>query len=200
MDATTNWAVVSTAAIVTFAFSRPDSPHFVLLLAVVFGVFFLVMEARRYQRFHMWRRRVHDMNRWIIVPALSPELAPSADEIEAALTELANDLASSVPRVSVFDAIGYRIRRSYGFLFAAVTASWLLKISHHPTPVSSTSEFLERAAVGFLPGMAVLTFAGVATGVAIILASVASSEQMEDWTEVGSPLERALKVAENSRD
>ena len=41
MDATTNWATATTAAMVTFSFSAPESPHFMLLLAVGFDAMFL---------------------------------------------------------------------------------------------------------------------------------------------------------------
>ena len=54
LDATTNWAVVTTAAVVTFAFGEAQAPHFVLLMALLFGLFFLVMESLRYQIYHVW--------------------------------------------------------------------------------------------------------------------------------------------------
>lgn len=192
LDATTNWAVVSTAAIVTFAFSRPESPHFVLLLAVLFSVFFLVMEARRYQSFHMWRRRVHVMNRYVVAPSLAPALAPEDEDIEAALERLAEDLGSSVPRVSFVDAVGYRIRRNYGFLFAAVLATWLLKVWHYPEPAASLGGFVERAEVGLLPGRFVLGIVAVAAVLTLIAALAARTERMEDWNELPSPLKRAI--------
>lgn len=49
MDATTNWAAATAAGMITFAFGTPSSPHFVLLLALVFQGVFLLMESRRYQ-------------------------------------------------------------------------------------------------------------------------------------------------------
>ncbi len=194
LDATTNWAVVSTAGIVTFAFSRPESPHFVVLLAVVFCAFFLVMEARRYQMFHLWRRRVQMLNRWVVAPQLAPQIAPSDEEIEEGLQALAVDLGSSLPRLAFVHAVGYRLRRNYAFLLTAVFATWLLKIWYHPTPVASPGEFVEQASVGLVPGAVVLAAAGAGATVMLFLTVWARTEKMEDWNELPSPLGRALRV------
>ena len=63
MDATTNWAAATTAAMVTFAFGDPAAPHVVLLLAMAFDAIYLVMESRRYQTYDLWRRRFRTLNR-----------------------------------------------------------------------------------------------------------------------------------------
>ena len=51
LDTTTNWAVVTTGATLSFAFSLPTNPHFVILINTVLVGFFLFMEARRYRYF-----------------------------------------------------------------------------------------------------------------------------------------------------
>lgn len=192
LDATTNWAVVSTAAIVTFAFSSPDTPHFVLLLAVPFGSVFLLMESRRYQTFDVWRRRVQLLNRWVIVPALVPANAPPDDEVEAGLAEIASSLGTSVPPLSLLNAMGYRLRRNYGLLFLAVLAAWLLKIGYQPTVVASGGEFVDRAGIGLVPGVGVLSIAGLFVLGATFVALRARTERMAGWTELPSPLDQAL--------
>ena len=80
MDATTNWAAATTAAMVTFSFGSVDSPHFVLLLALGFNSVFLLMESRRYQTFDLWRRRFRLLNRYMIAPALTGGEAASPAE------------------------------------------------------------------------------------------------------------------------
>lgn len=70
MDATTNWAAATTAGMITFSFGDPATPHFVLLLAFAFNCTFLLMEARRYQIFDLWRRRFRLLNRYFVAPEL----------------------------------------------------------------------------------------------------------------------------------
>lgn len=198
LDVTTNWAVVSTAAIVTFAFSDPDHPHFILPLSIVFAAFFLVMESRRYQAFNLWRQRVEMLNRYIVAPALAPKSAPPPDEIESELAALAAELGSNVPHLSLVDALGYRLRRNYALLFAAVGATWVLKLWYHPTPAASFSELIDRAALGGMSGGAVTSIFGGMLGFSMFLAARARTEKMQDWTELPSPLRRAL--ASDSRE
>ena len=106
MDATTNWAAATTAAMVTFTFGAVNSPHFVLLLAVGFNCVFLLMESRRYQTFDLWRRRFRLLNRHLIAPVLQgapPEMDPEQRE---ALRRVADDLGSMFPDLPLRHAIG----------------------------------------------------------------------------------------------
>ncbi len=192
LDATTNWAVVSAAAIVTLSFSRPETPHFVLLLAVLFGSVFLIMESRRYQSFDMWRRRVQQLNRWVIAPALAPPAPALEEEITEGLRALAADLGTSVPPLAFIDAVGYRMRRNYGFLFLGVLAAWLVKLGYQPTTVESWSAYLDRAAMGALSGGAVFGCAGAVVMFGLFIALRARTERMEGWAELRSPLSQAL--------
>lgn len=200
LDATTNWAVVSSAAIITFAFSQTTSPHFMLLVAGVFAGFFLVMESRRYQMLTLWRHRVRVLDRYLISPALAPQLAPTNDVLDEELEALAVELGSTRPPISMIDALGYRIRRNYGLLFAAIIATWGLKLWYHPTPTVSLDEFIARAAVGPLPGAQVFSIV-IALGLfALFLALRARSEHMEEWTELPSPLRRLLRGGHEPRE
>src|SRR6056297_3294376 len=47
LDETTKWAVTLMAAILTWAFSSTDNPHYILLIGVVVVTIFLDIEARR---------------------------------------------------------------------------------------------------------------------------------------------------------
>ncbi|CAN5610506.1 hypothetical protein BH23GEM10_BH23GEM10_16390 [soil metagenome] len=109
-----------------------------LLLALLFQSVFLVMEARRYQTFDLWRRRFRMLNRAMIVPALRDD--PIDDASEAQLSELALDLGRTVPHLDLSHAVGYRMRRNYGYLFGVTLLAWLMKLEIHPTagPVAVT--------------------------------------------------------------
>jgi uncharacterized membrane protein len=184
MDATTNWAAATTAGMITFAFSRPDAPHFVLLLALVFDLMFLFMESRRYQAYDRWRRQFHAMNRYLIAPALEGSDTLSESGFESVL----KDLSRTVPHLNLWGAVGYRLRRNYGYLIGVVLFSWLLKLQVHPTPADSFfTEALARAEVGLVGPELILGAVGLFVAAAFVLGLRAPSERMMDWAEVGSP-------------
>ena len=59
LDATTNWAVVTTGIALSLTYSSADaSPLPLLLVGLLVGVF-LYIEARRYRFFDFWRIRAH---------------------------------------------------------------------------------------------------------------------------------------------
>lgn len=188
MDATTNWAAATTAGMVTFTFGAVDSPHFVLLLAFAFNCVFLLMESRRYQTFDLWRRRFRLLNRHMIAPVLQGE--GSTDEQREALRRVAEDLGRMVPHLPLAHAVGYRVRRNYTYLFVVTLLSWGLKLEVHPVPAQRWEELVTRAAVGTLPGGAVLGALAAAMLLLLALAVRAPSEQMMNWADIPSPLQR----------
>lgn len=191
MDATTNWAAATTAGMITFTFGA-ESPHFVLLLSLAFDTTFLVIESRRYQTYHLWRRRFQALNRYVVAPTLAAHRAPETDVLRAEFQDLASDLGRSAPYISLREAIGYRIQRNYGAIFAIVFLAWLMKLLTGPRAAVSTAELLDRAAVGPVGG--VWIWAGVVTYLlgAIVLALTAPSERMVDWHPRAPALNRWL--------
>jgi uncharacterized membrane protein len=190
MDATTNWAAATTAAMVTFTFGTVTSPHFVLLLAMVFNLVFLLMESRRYQIFDLWRRRFRVLNRYVVAPVLTEGEGIDVVEQREALRRVAEDLGRMVPHLRLAQAMGYRIRRNYAYLFGVTAMAWTLKLEVHPTPAVGPSELLQRAAIGDIHGGAVALFVG---GILLGLAGLAlraPSEQMLNWADIPSPFQR----------
>ena len=187
MDATTNWAAATTAAMVTFAFGDPGAPHVVLLLALSFDVIFLVMESRRYQTYDLWRRRFRTLNHYFIAPTLDSGAGPNEAEIRENLALLAADLGRTVPHLGIVEAVGYRIRRNYGFLFLLILAAWLLKLEMHPTSAGSWAAMIERAGVGITPGAWVAGTVAALALLGLVLALRAPSERMLAWTALPTP-------------
>lgn len=190
MDATTNWAAATTAAMVTFSFSTPASPHFVLLLALGFNCTFLLMESRRYQIFDLWRRRFRVLNQYLVAPVLASADAGDADRRREALAEMAEDLGRLIPRLSLSQAAGYRIRRNYAYIFTVNLVAWLLKLEVHPTPAGDAAALLGRASVGVIPAWLIVALVSSGAVVGLALALRAPSEQMLKWADVPSPLKR----------
>jgi uncharacterized membrane protein len=78
LDATTNWAIVTTAAVISFAFTNitPGS-HAVLLIDAVLILIFLWIEARRYRYFELFSYRVRLLETDFFAAMLVPPFQPS---------------------------------------------------------------------------------------------------------------------------
>jgi len=67
-------------------------------------------------------------------------------------SHLASDLLTPHFTISVWEAMGRRLRRNYIWLFALLALSWNLKVYLYPTPAQNFEEFILRAQVGVVPG------------------------------------------------
>lgn len=194
LDATTNWAVITTAAVLTFAFGSPSAPHFTELMALPFVLFFLFMESRRYQAYHLWQRRIRVLHRALVVPALKEPADVDESLVHALFRRLADDLARWVPAMPLWAALGYRLRRNYGPLITLILLAWLLKLYIHPDVVVSLDAYVDRATVGLVPGRVVLAGVGIFFLLCVGLALAAPTEQMKDWSALPSPIERLPSI------
>ena len=61
LDTTTNWAVVTVAASITFVFAAPENHWGVFLLVMLLVMLFLFIEARRYRYYELWSLRARLM-------------------------------------------------------------------------------------------------------------------------------------------
>ncbi len=151
MDATTNWAIGTTAAVVSFALGNPDLPHYAVLLASLLTGCFLMLEARRLTFYHLFQQRVLALERSMVRPAMQAE-ASGFDADAASLEGLEAELGTTVPTMPVRKAIARRLRRVYMYLFAAQWLAWMLKLSTHPEPAGSIEVAISRAHMAGIPG------------------------------------------------
>jgi uncharacterized membrane protein len=156
LDNTSNWALTTTAAVVSFTFASPQASHAILLVGGFLIWTFLLVEARRYRYYDLWIRRVRLLEDGFVASVLRAE-APDPD----LLRELADLITRPRLSISVWDAVGLRLRRVYGAILFVLGLAWLVKIGMHPTLARSFSETIERAHVGPLRGALVLTVAVV---------------------------------------
>lgn len=189
MDATTNWAAATAAGMITFSFGAPESPHFVLLLALAFQGVFLLMESRRYQTFDLWRRRFRSLNRHLVAPVLRDD-PDVTTESRAALAALAVELGRLVPQINLWGAAGYRIRRNYGYLFGVTLVAWLLRLQMLAGRDAGTGAIFAEARIGAIPGPVVAASVMATALAGAVLAFLAPSERMLDWAAVPPPLAR----------
>ena len=149
LDNTTYWAVITTGAALSFAFSSPNNPHFLIPITSILVAIFLVMEARRYRYYEIWASRVRVIETGYLAQMLAPESVPRDQEWAS---HLAADLLTPHFTISAWEAIGRRLRRNYIWIFALLALSWNLKVYLYPAPAANFDQFLTRATVGLVPG------------------------------------------------
>ena len=152
LDATTNWAVVTTGIALSYAFGAADNTPVVILIVSLLVVLFLFIEARRYRYYELWTHRVRLLEMNFYSGLLSANFKPEVGWAQ----EIVDTLQHPSFPIGLLEALGRRYRRNYALLFFILTLSWLAKIVIHPTSVESWSQFLERASVGPVPGWVVL--------------------------------------------
>jgi len=141
--------VLSAGALLSFAFSSAGTPHFVIPVDSILVAVFLVMEARRYRYYDIWSSRVRVIETGYLAPMLDPAGVPRDQEWSS---HLASDLLTPHFTISVWEAIGRRLRRNYIWLFALLALSWNLKVYLYPEPAPNFEQFIMRAQVGLVPG------------------------------------------------
>jgi uncharacterized membrane protein len=149
LDTTTYWAVITAGATLSFAFSSPLSPHFVIPINSLVVAVFLMMEARRYRYYEIWSSRVRVIETGYFAQMLAPDSVPRDQEWAS---HLAADLLTPHFTISEWEALGRRLRRNYIWIFLLLALSWNLKVYIHPSPAQNFDEFISRATVGLVPG------------------------------------------------
>ncbi len=154
LDRTSNWAVTLIAAILTYAFSSANRPHYVILVGVVMVTVFLVIEARRYRGYDMWRSRVRILQRNVFAYSLDPSQGIEDPDWRP---RLSRDYREPRTKISYEEAIAHRLRRVYLPLFTVLLGAWLFRILVTP---ESGGTWPESAAVGALPGTLTMGLVG----------------------------------------
>ena len=180
LDTTTNWAVLTAGATLSFVFSSPSNPHFVIPINSILVAIFLLMEARRYRYYEIWSSRVRVIETGYFAQMLAPE-SVATDESWA--EHLAADLITPHFTITEWEAVGRRLRRNYLWIFALLALSWNLKVYLHPLPARDFNAFIDRATVGIVPGWAVFVV-GVLFNAAIAIFAIGTVRLREATGEV----------------
>jgi uncharacterized membrane protein len=141
LDNTTNWAVITTGAALSFALSDPLHHYGVIILNTLLVTLFLWIEARRYRYYELWSSRVRLMETDFFAAMLVPPFGPHPDWAES----LADSLLHPEFPISMWEAFGRRFRRNYMWLFMVLGVAWALKIYIHPDISLSWEQFLKNA-------------------------------------------------------
>ncbi len=166
IDRTSNWAITVVAALLSVSLSTPSSHHGVLIFAMLLVSLLLLIEARRYRFFDVYRARVRRLERNYFAQILNPQ--PEINPNWAA--PIAQSLRDPVFLMSYRQAFDRRLQRNYCWMYFILLLAWLLKIftpaggsgsSMNGAHIKSIDELVANAAFGPVPGWGVLLIIGV---------------------------------------
>lgn len=179
LDATTNWAIVTTGAVISFVLADPVNSPAILLIDMALVLTFLWIEARRYRYFELFSYRVRLLETDFFAAMLVPPFQPSPDWAETLATSL---LRPKFP-ISNWEAVGRRLRRNYLAIFGILTLVWFFKLYNQPDAAPTFDVLVSRAAIGPIPG-SIVFWGGGLVALALILTALVTLTLNDSTGEV----------------
>lgn len=159
LDMTTNWAITSSTAIITIAFSAREVPHIIFFFNLAIVTVLLWIESRRYRFYDAFRARIRMLEAHFLVPMVMENRDLLQGEWKKLVCE---DLILPSFKISKLEAIGRRMKRNYMFIFILILVAWLTKIFLHATaPITDVVSFYRALRIGHIPSWVVaMVFVG----------------------------------------
>lgn len=165
LDITTNWAITSSTAIITIAFSNRDVPHIIFFFNLAIVWVMLWIEARRYRFYDAFRARVRMLEAHFLVPMVMENRQMLQGEWKKLVCE---DLILPSFKITKLEAIGRRLKRNYVFIFVLIMVAWVTKIFLHADhAMDNLAGFYHALRVGHIPSWLVAGIFG-ATFISVI--------------------------------
>ena len=184
LDITTNWAITSSTAIITIAFSTRDVPHIIFFfnIAIVWGM--LWIEARRYRFYDAFRARVRMLEAHFLVPMVMENRQMLQGQWKKLVCE---DLILPRFKISKLEAVGRRLKRNYVFIFVLIMVAWLTKIFLHAAePIDDFWAFYRTLQVGYIPSWVVAFIVATTLGLVIGITVYVSKNTTGEISEFGT--------------
>jgi uncharacterized membrane protein len=155
LDATTNWAIITTAGVLSYSFGVESHSHLGPLLGVALVSVFWMIEARRCRYADIWYARVRKIEENFYGPILRRDpVSPRREWGQL----VAQDLFRPQFKVTRAYALRKRLLRNYWAVFLVLLAAWVVKIIAHPFPAEEWGIVQSRLGVGLLPWWLPLLF------------------------------------------
>ena len=149
LDVTTNWAITSSTAIITIAFSSREVPHIIFFFNLAILWVLLWIESRRYRFYDAFRARIRMLEAHFLVPMVMENRDLLQGEWKKLVCE---DLILPCFKISKLEAIGRRLKRNYVFIFILILVAWITKIFlHAPKAMEGLGDFYRALRVGHIP-------------------------------------------------
>lgn len=125
LDITTNWAIVSTTAMITFGLGSDKHPHLIFMFANFLVYLLLTIEARRYRFYDAFRSRVRMLEAHFIMPVMMRNTKLLQGDWKTVMSE---DLLLPSFKMSRLTSTLKRFRRNYVWIFGILGVAWFIKI------------------------------------------------------------------------
>jgi uncharacterized membrane protein len=188
LDVTTTWAITTTSTIFTVAFSLRDVPHIIFFFNLAIVTVMLWIEARRYRFYDAFHARVRMIEAHFLMPTVMQHPATLEGDWRKLIAE---DLLIPSFKISPLEAVGWRLKRNYAFIYLIILGAWLAKVFlHAPLPIDSAGALYRALAVGQIPSWLVAvvmlgTFGGT-IGMVVVVARRFTGEIHEFGTTARS--------------
>lgn len=148
LDTTTNWAILTSAGLLSFSFGSEEHSHWVLLMGLFMVTLLLAFEARRFRFFDVWRYRVRMIEENFYGPILRRD--PVSPDREWG-KRVAHDLLYPQFKITFPGALRARFTRNYWAIYLVLLVAWCLKVIQEPTPAHTWSQIKSNLETGVLP-------------------------------------------------
>ena len=125
LDMTTNWAVLTTAGLLSFAFSSREHSHWILLMGLPLISILHAFEARRFRIWHVWRSRVRMIEENFYGPILRRNPVSPAQHWGELVAE---DLFRPRFKITRLAALRARLVRNYWAIYVVLLLAWTMKV------------------------------------------------------------------------
>lgn len=148
LDNTTNWAVLTTAGLLSFSFSEAAHSHWILLMGIALITVFWGFEARRYRFADVWYVRVRKIEENFYGPLLRRD--PVSPEREWGKL-VAEDLFRPRFKITRLCALRTRLLRNYWAIYVVLLFAWVTKLFSQPQPARAWAEIKRRLGEDLVP-------------------------------------------------
>ncbi len=140
LDVTTNWAIVGSTAMITFALGARSNTHLIFLFANFLVFLLLMIESRRYRYYDAFRARVRMLEAHFVMPVVLQQERIRQGDWRRIMSE---DLIVPTFKISKLTAVLRRFRRNYVWLFVIILLAWATKIWIHYPDSHTLTGFLQ---------------------------------------------------------
>ena len=184
LDNTTNWAVLTTAGLLTFSFGEGLHSHWILLIGMALITVFLGFEARRLRFADVWRARVRMIEENFYGPILRRDPV-SRQQGWGAL--VAKDLFRPRFKMTKLQALRARLVRNYWAIYAVLLFAWAVKVFGHVDdsgPIETWSHVREGLGVGFVPWWVPFAYIGsfLVFGFLLVVLVKKHTDEVSSWS------------------
>ncbi|QDV05522.1 hypothetical protein Poly30_10200 [Planctomycetes bacterium Poly30] len=183
IDQTTNWAVLTTAGVLTYSFGEGHPSPWSMIAGLAIVTMFLFIEARRFRFADVWRSRVRMIEENFYGPILRRDPVSPAEQWG---TLVAVDLFRPRFKTSAIAALRTRLLRNYLPMYGVLFVAFVLKVGTQPTAVRSWAAVRQRlGGDGMVPwwaSLAVLGAFAIGCLLLIVFGGRTSSYDLDDWT------------------